>query len=230
MTPLLTMAERQVLQRVEPSATPEALDEYERFLQLKVAAKDVDALILSPSAEIDAIWHAHVLDTAAYANVCARLGLFLHHNPSLATNDAAQEERYLRTYLRLPAESRRLKHIWPLPESLESLVIETVRAAVADASTQGAARVPKRARDTQTLVIKTLTGMHATLTVHESDTIWHVMKLFEEQSGIATSMQVLLIGDKRYTACDTATQTETLESLGVGNHATLMCILKLRGC
>ncbi|KAJ3365276.1 hypothetical protein GGF32_009781 [Allomyces javanicus] len=43
-----------------------AMHEYRRFLALKVAHNDGNAVLLSPSAIIDAVWHMHILDTRAY--------------------------------------------------------------------------------------------------------------------------------------------------------------------
>ena len=42
------------------------LEDYRRFLALKVAAQDWYASILSPPSSVDRIWHAHLLDTLGY--------------------------------------------------------------------------------------------------------------------------------------------------------------------
>ena len=53
--------------------------EYRRFLALTRQYPD-KAIV--PSKIVDAFWHAHILDTQAYASDCDRLfGFFLHHFP-----------------------------------------------------------------------------------------------------------------------------------------------------
>ena len=67
----------------EAKLSPEACDlaerEYRRFLTLKAAFPGVN---LVPSKLADEFWHAHILDTAAYARDCESVfGGFLHHFP-----------------------------------------------------------------------------------------------------------------------------------------------------
>lgn len=53
--------------------------EYRRFLALTRMYPD-KAIV--PSTTVDQFWHAHILDTKAYAEDCDRLfGKFLHHFP-----------------------------------------------------------------------------------------------------------------------------------------------------
>lgn len=53
--------------------------EYRRFLALTRHYPDQPVV---PSKTIDAFWHAHILDTQAYAEDCQRFfGFFVHHFP-----------------------------------------------------------------------------------------------------------------------------------------------------
>ena len=53
--------------------------EYRRFLTLK---RIYPAVGLVPSKEVDAIWHAHILDTRAYRNDCQQVfSRFVDHYP-----------------------------------------------------------------------------------------------------------------------------------------------------
>lgn len=53
--------------------------EYQRFLSLKMLYPQA---VLVPSKQVDAIWHAHILDTRAYRMDCERLfGRFIDHYP-----------------------------------------------------------------------------------------------------------------------------------------------------
>lgn len=81
-----------------------ALAEYVRFLTLQRVAPSGE---LAPSAKVDHVWHAHIIDTRAYAADCERIfGGFLHHAPSFdadATEQVAMRERYATTLRRYTA-------------------------------------------------------------------------------------------------------------------------------
>lgn len=54
---------------------------YRRFLELKVRHPEETIV---PTKEIDAMWHAHILDTSKYMVDCeAMFGAYLHHFPYL---------------------------------------------------------------------------------------------------------------------------------------------------
>lgn len=76
-----TMLKRKVVE--ERGWTPELCDEvedlYRKFLAL--SARYADRKVC-PTGPIDEFWHAHILDTWAYARDCeAVFGYYLHHYP-----------------------------------------------------------------------------------------------------------------------------------------------------
>ena len=78
-----------------------ALLDYRRFLTLHLEQPD---LPLVPTRVIDAVWHAHILDTWNYARDCHDVfGHFLHHDPSLGGGDAADVARLQALFARTTA-------------------------------------------------------------------------------------------------------------------------------
>jgi hypothetical protein len=63
-----------------------AVTRYRAFLALLAAGHGP---ALAPTAEIDAVWHAHILDTAKYADDCHAFGHFIHHFPYLGLRGPA---------------------------------------------------------------------------------------------------------------------------------------------
>jgi hypothetical protein len=62
---------------------------YREFLQF---AKTFPAETPSPTADVDAFWHFHILDTLKYARDCAMaFGYFLHHKPDLTLGTPAAQ-------------------------------------------------------------------------------------------------------------------------------------------
>lgn len=80
----LTMVKRKLMDSEEGPGWSEELAgrveiRYRRFLELCLRFPE---LSIVPTHDIDAMWHAHILDTRAYANDCERIfGQFMHHYP-----------------------------------------------------------------------------------------------------------------------------------------------------
>ncbi|MDB5962986.1 MAG: hypothetical protein JWP59_4280, partial [Massilia sp.] len=64
--------------------------DYREFL---LFAKTYPAATPTPTADVDAFWHFHILDTVKYARDCASaFGYFLHHKPDVEFDDDDQQE------------------------------------------------------------------------------------------------------------------------------------------
>lgn len=70
--------------------------EFIRFMILKCISKDDKAKIISPSCDIDEIWHLMLLFPCAYYDLCKLIhGSLLDHKPLNAfIDDKAKEKRY----------------------------------------------------------------------------------------------------------------------------------------
>ena len=73
-----------------------ASKEYLRFLKLR---QKYPSVTLVPNELIDAVWHAHILNTEQYHNDCNSLfGKYLHHVPHLDDDVSEENEQgYLET-------------------------------------------------------------------------------------------------------------------------------------
>lgn len=88
-----------------------AIEEYRRFCFLAVAAGHP----ITPSEEVDAVWHAHLLYTRDYWQVfCPHvLGRELHHGPTLGGH--AEEARFYDQYAQTLASYQ--QYFGPPPEA-----------------------------------------------------------------------------------------------------------------
>jgi hypothetical protein len=60
----------------------QVLHEYKRYLVLKVIASDFDDEAIAASSSVLQMWREHIVDTAAYADLCRTLcGRTIHHAP-----------------------------------------------------------------------------------------------------------------------------------------------------
>jgi hypothetical protein len=79
-----------VLLRAQPELLPRVdalFNEYERFIALKLAT---DPQPVTPCKAVDAVWHAHLLCTRAYAALCGRAngGAMIVRRPATAARHA----------------------------------------------------------------------------------------------------------------------------------------------
>lgn len=69
------------------------LFEYKRFLKLRHKYKNV-----SPSNDVDELWHQHILNVKNYCNYCVVIfGDIIDHNPADAYNQVERQERIKNT-------------------------------------------------------------------------------------------------------------------------------------
>lgn len=79
-------------------------ESYLQFLELKIALKDWDAAVLSPSPRVNQMWHLHLLDNRHYEEFCkSACGRIIYHNPGGGPDQAVTEESFKSTKLALKA-------------------------------------------------------------------------------------------------------------------------------
>jgi hypothetical protein len=78
---------------------------YRQFLKLAAKYPDTPAV---PSEQVDAFWHAHILDTRRYGADCERIfGYVLHHDPYVGIDGPQDEARLMEMAAASDALSRR---------------------------------------------------------------------------------------------------------------------------
>jgi hypothetical protein len=72
-----------------PQYANEVFNEYEKFLYLRSKNSNV-----SPSNDIDIVWHQHILNTEHYRNYCnTKFGKFIDHNPVDSFDQDKRQQR-----------------------------------------------------------------------------------------------------------------------------------------
>ena len=79
-----------------PTALAVAVGEYEKFVAL---CKAYPEAAIVPCKIVDELWHAHILDTAAYREDCQRIfGFFYDHFPYFGMRDEEDAANLRRAY------------------------------------------------------------------------------------------------------------------------------------
>lgn len=94
-----------------PDFSARAVNELARFLALKAELGGP----LTPSEPVDAVWHALLLRTRDYEQLCAdRLGCFVHHTPLDDPDPDTVAQAYARTRLLMERRYGELDEpLWP---------------------------------------------------------------------------------------------------------------------
>lgn len=184
-----------------PELTPARLEEYIRFLILKVLVDDTSivGVKLSPSGPVDEIWHNHMLLPRHYADVCAILlgekNALIEHSPRTA-NSRDRWERYEHT--------RKLyQRYWG---SLPPLVIWPDE--------------PEHKREFQ-MFIKTLTGQTMAAYVAYDDRVSKLEKVCVDAGN--PEPRLIFAGKTLYSE-------KTIRESKLGPGCTVHLVLNMRGC
>lgn len=202
----------------------ESVEEYKKFLALKVLFNDVNAEILSPSNLIDQIWHIDILDTRTYAQRFRDINSeFIHHSPITKEECldfcAKQSCRYKRTYKGLFRHFGEPNPIyWPLPAS----------------STRFYPPTNRKEEDTFQIFYKAQ-KTHC-LDVHPKDSLGYVFQNIVEafNTGIlkyhpnyleTDDISIIYAGKRLLASADII-----VEDINITQDSTLHVVRRLRGC
>lgn len=204
-------------------ATEEGVEDYKKFLALRAMVTEMtsnDDLMTSPTSNMDALWHEHVLDTRAYQRCCEMLlgssHRIIHHDPKVIKDLTAKSARL-----------RALKELWDQvfdEPPQEGWDIDPVDQA--DYVRRLSSR--KRPRETATAVeifVKTLmTGKSHTLRI-DPDAIVEDLKVM-----VADVVEVPVDKQRLIFSGTQLSDGQTLWSYGIEKHSTVDLVLRLTGC
>ena len=218
----------------------ELLQEYKKFLAIKVIAKDATAPIhLSPSALIDKVWHLHILHTAKYRAACSALGAFIDHDPEGAlSSDSVRENRLL-----LATTHYRIIFNYPAPAEFWALKHEVADATVdltneSDSSDDGRDnRKRKRSRSSDSskgqsgetnsrilVRVLTLNGESHSVACRPSDCVEKLKDRIRKLFGTPRDSQRLTFGGRQLE------DGKALSHYKIQDGSCVHIVLKLTGC
>ena len=203
----------------DTGATKAELEEYKRFLALKASHQDFYAALLSPSAECDRLWHAHILDTASYMHCCSMLlgqGKLIHHDP-YASADLVMRQ----------ARREMLKKIWlQIFESDPALGWGVDPSACENYIKRLTGRKRhRRSGDTFQIFVRGLAAGHTITLIVDNDTEVEDVKLmlYDRDEAPLELMRLIYAGSQ-------LEDGKTMRDYKIHKESTLHLVLRAAGC
>ncbi|KAH7346274.1 hypothetical protein BKA65DRAFT_551195 [Rhexocercosporidium sp. MPI-PUGE-AT-0058] len=202
------------------------LEEFRRFVAIKLFTVDTEATKTSPTPLMDQVWHAAILDTHFYATLQANIGLNIHHNPSGAdSNDANDDEREKKT----TARERRLAVMIGIYKAYFSS--NPLRSPCNENDAPRVRRYPRigtpiHLPDTtgMQIFVKGIKGETFTLRVRSTSLVEDIKATIEENIGIPREDQRLIWAGKQLQ------DGRTLAFYKIQREDTLHLVLRMTGC
>ena len=202
-------------------ATKDGVDDYKKFLAILAMFVERKAstyeTFCKPSADMDAVWHAHVLDTKAYKEMNDLLlngDGFIHHDPySGKDSDVQLARRKFMAQVFKQVYGVDPKEGWgPLetPEEYAKRLAGKKRQRLAD--------------NAFNIFVKTQTGRTRTIKVDHATTVGALKAMLHDAGEAPVDQQRIIFAGKQLE------DERTLYDCRVADPSTLHLILRLRGC
>lgn len=202
-------------------ATNDGVEDYKKFLAIRATiamTTAYDTNMLSPTDNMDALWHAHILDTRAYKDCCEALmgpGGFMHHDPHADKDLAVRAARraVFKSFWN-QAFDEPPKEGWGLDPS---------------ACCDYVKRMKKRKRrrvsdDAFQIYVKTLTGRSIAMDVDDDTEVEDVKLALHDKGEAPPEQQRLIFAGKQLD------DGRTMRDCKVIKGSTLHLVLRLSGC
>jgi hypothetical protein len=186
------------------------VEDYYKFISLKVYTKDTHGVILSPTAEIDEVWHEHLLHNFDYIEMCTKINSLVFHWPEREKDSIEEKTLRRNTFFELY-----LKY-FPTYKKSEDEIDELSQYIFSNLSSN---------TNTQ-IFVKTITGKSITIESDlEKDTLESLKKRVYIKWGIPlNSHRYVFLGKGMYN------ETKTLKEYGVEKDSQIHLNLNLKGC
>jgi hypothetical protein len=184
---------------------PKLKNEYFKFLTMKVYTQDLDGTIISPSIEIDEIWHTHLLYNKHYIDMCTNINFIIYHFPERENDDELEKNIRRNNFIDL------CKHHFPSvkPKIPQKIVHNNINF------------------DNETNVfIKTMTGVTKTIYINlYTETLKTFKQKVFDKENIMIEHQKYLFHGKILDNND-----KLLKDYGIEKNSILHLYLLLKGC
>ena len=202
----------------------EDIADYKRFLAIRAAISEAvnpEAMLLSPTDDMDAVWHAHLLDTRSYKSTCELLlgkNGFIHHDPYPIKDPAVRSARralLMAIWKNAFPDAAKPKNGWGADPNAAQHYIERLTS-----------RKRRRVTDDDfQIFVRTMTaGRTITVSVGADTEVEDLKLLLHDREGVPLYAMRILLGSKQLE------DGRTMSFYGIKKETTLTLMLRAVGC
>jgi hypothetical protein len=182
--------------------------DYLRFIYLKVVTQDVDGTIISPTIEIDEIWHTHLLHNKDYIDMCLSINFIVYHYPERAENTYEVKSKRIDNFKKLYYE-----HFQTFPYD----ITDDLYAKKDDI---------KQYSPPVQIFVKTVTNKNITIDISMDSSVAELKNLIFLKEKIPVNIQKLIHAAKRIDLDN----KKLLREFNIQHHSTIHMMFELKGC
>jgi hypothetical protein len=185
--------------------------DYLRFIYLKVITQDVNGTIISPTIEIDEIWHQHLLHNKNYFDMCLNINFIVYHYPERADDTEEVKNKRIDNFKKLYYKYFQISPYEVIPD-LKPIPVTSNDNKVYSPPV--------------TIFVKTATNKTITIGISLDCSIAQLKNLILFKENIPVETQKLIFAAKRIDYDN----TKLLREFNIENHSTIHMMLNLKGC
>jgi hypothetical protein len=204
-----------------PFTIPDAKLEmdYLRFIYLKVVTQDVYGTIISPTTEIDEVWHTHLLHNKNYLDMCLNINFIVYHYPEKANDTEEVKNKRIEMFKKLYYQY--FKTIpYDIINNISSIAPNNQLNETISQESDSEYSAPV------TIFIKTVTNKNITIEISLDCSIAQLKNLIFFKENIPVETQKLIFAGKRIDYDN----KKTLREFNIQNHSTIHIMFLLKGC
>lgn len=182
-------------------------NDYKRFIFLKMVTQDLDGKIISPTVEIDEVWHRHLLYNKDYLDMCLKINFIVFHYPERSDDSSEIKNKRILTF-----KQKYHEYFQNIPFGYIDNNAYPLVNTVIDKPVQ--------------IFIKTITNKTVVLEISLDSTIGELKQQIYMKDGIAVETQKFIFAGK-YISYD---NNKTLRELNIEKDSIIHIMLMLKGC
>jgi large subunit ribosomal protein L40e/ubiquitin C len=182
-----------------------------------MVTEDIDGTLISPTIEIDEVWHQHLLYNKDYFDMCIKINFIVYHYPERSDDSLKVKNKRIEVFKIIYQE-----YFQNIPfgyidiSNNNSELVSSVKSELVSSV---------KAKPVQ-IFIKTITNKTVVIEISLDNTIGELKQMIYIKEGICIETQKFVFGGK-YISYD---NKKTLRELNIEKDSIIHIMLMLKGC
>jgi large subunit ribosomal protein L40e/ubiquitin C len=185
-------------------------NDYKRFIFIKMVTQDIDGTVISPTIDIDEVWHQHLLYNKDYLEMCIKINFIVYHYPQHSDDSIKVKNKRIETFKIIYQE-----------------YFQNIPFGYIDISNNNNSELVSSVKSEPVQIfIKTITNKTVVIEISLDNTIGELKQMIYIKEGICIETQKFIFAGK-YISYD---NKKTLRELNIEKDSIIHIMLMLKGC